>query len=116
MYLVSGNGTIDKRETPLTQVSQYSIKVGKRLQIDFELPNSINSLQNGQKVNVSITTSKPKKAQKLLTLRGEVYEIEKTKSGTNYVIFFSGLQGSIIAKRRIPGIKVKKPIYLSITK
>ncbi len=115
MYLVSGVGTIDIRETSQAQIYQYFVGVGKQIQVDFELPYTVGSLQSGQKVKVSITTTKPKKTQALLTLRGEVFQIEKTKSGTRYLIFFSGLQGSITAKRSISGIKLKKPVYLSIS-
>jgi hypothetical protein len=115
MHLVSGTGTLEKRETPQAQVFQYLVNVGKQIQVNFELPYSISSFESGQTVKVAITTTKPKKAQALLTLRGEVYQIEKVSSGTRYVIFFSGLQGNIISKRSIPGIKVKKPIYLSIS-
>jgi hypothetical protein len=115
MQLVSGSGTLEKRETPQTQIFQYLVNVGKQIKVNFELPYSLSSLQSGQKVKVAITTTKPKKAQALLTLRGEVYQIEKISSGTRYVIFFSGLQGDITSKRSIPGIKVKKSIYLSIS-
>jgi len=115
MYLVSGVGTIEKRETPQSQIYQYLINVGKQIQIEFELPYGVGSLQSGKKVSVSIATTKPTKAQALLTLRGEVYQIDKAGPSTRYVVFFSGLQGSITAKRSIPGIKVKKIIYLSIS-
>lgn len=115
MHLVSGIGAVEKRETPQTQIFQYIVNIGKKIQVNFELPYSISSLQSGQKVKVAITTTKPKKTQALLTLRGEVYQIEKVSSGTRYVIFFSGLQGDIITKRSIPGIKLRKPIYLSIS-
>jgi len=115
MYLVSGMGTLEKRETPQSQIHEYLVNVGKQVQVNFELPYNIISLQSGQKVRVSIATAKPKKAQALLTLRGEVYQIEKVSSGTRYIVFFSGLQGSITSKRIIPKIKVKKPIYLSIS-
>ena len=86
--MVSGTSVIEKRETPQAQIFQYLIKIGKRVQIDFELPTSISTLPSGQKVKVSITTSKPKKAQALITLRGDVYKIEKTSAGTRYFIFF----------------------------
>ena len=115
MYLVSGIGTLEKRETPQTQIFQYLVNVGKQIQVEFELPYNVGSLQSGQKVRVTIATTKPKRTQTLLTLRGEVYQIEKARPGTRYVVFFSGLQGSITSKRRIPKIKLKKPIYLSIS-
>ena len=115
MQLVSGTGTLEKRETPQAQIFQYLVNVGKQIQVNFELPYNVGVLQSGQKVRVSIATTKPKKAQAILTLRGEVYQIEKISPGTRYVIFFSGLQGSITSKRSIPKIKVKKPIYLSIS-
>jgi hypothetical protein len=115
MQLVSGTGTLEQRETSQTQIFLYVVKVGKQIQVNFELPYSIGSLQSGKKVKVAITTTKPKKRQALLTLRGEVYQIEKVSSGTRYVIFFSGLRGNITSKRNIPGFRVKKPIYLSIS-
>ncbi len=113
--MVSGSGTIEKRETPQTQIFQYLVAVGKQIRIEFELPYNVGSLQNGQKVKVSLSTTKPKKAHALLTLRGDVYQIEKTSTGMKYVVFFSGLQGSIIAKRKISGIRAKRPVYISIS-
>ena len=115
IYLVSGNGNIERRETPQTHIYQYSINLGKQVQIDFELPYSIDLLKSGQKVNVLISNTKPKKTQALLTLRGEVYQIEKTSAGIRYVISFSGLQGSVSSKRKLPGIKLRKPVYLQIS-
>ncbi|MFW9830248.1 MAG: hypothetical protein ACFFD8_00500 [Candidatus Thorarchaeota archaeon] len=114
--MVSGTGVIEKRETTQTQIIQYFVKVNKRFQVDFELPASESALEGGQKVTIAINTSKPKKSNALLTLRGEVYQIEKTSAGIRYIIFFSGLQGSIVAKRGITGLKTKKTIYLSISK
>jgi hypothetical protein len=114
--LVSGKGTIEKRETPQTQIYQYLISVDKRIQVEFELPASIGLLRGGEKVTISITTSKPKLTKASLTLHGEVYKIEKMKTGVRYIIFFSGLQGSITVKRSIPRMKPKKVVYLSISK
>ena len=115
MFMVSGIGTIEKRETLQTQVYQYLVAAGKQIKIEFELPYNISSLETGQKVKVSISTTRPKKTRTLLTLRGDVYQIEKTSAGTKYIVFFSGLQGSITAKRTITGIKAKKPVYISIS-
>lgn len=115
IILVSGNGVIEKRETQQSQIYQYQINIGKRVQLDFELPANIGAFQSGQKVAVSITTSKPKKSQATLILRGEVYQIEKAKTGTRYIVFFSGLLGSIVVRRKISGIRVRKPIYVSIS-
>lgn len=115
MFLVSSTGTVEKNETSQAQIYQYSINVGKKIKVEFELPYSVGSLQNGQKVNISISSTKPKSTKTLLTLRGEVYQIEKIRSTTRYIVFFSGLQGSITAKRSIPGIKAKKPVFISIS-
>lgn len=114
--MVSGTGVIEKRETPQAHIDQYFIKIDKKIQVDFELPANTSSLEGGQKVKISITTTRPKQAKSLLTLLGEIYQIEKTKAGIKYIIFFSGLQGSISSKRGISGLKTKKPIYLSISK
>jgi hypothetical protein len=113
--MVSSTGTLEKSETTQTQIYRYSINVGKQIKVEFELPYSVNSLRNGQKVSTSITPTKPKSKKKLLTIRGEVYQIEKVRSTTRYIVFFSGLQGSITAKRKIPGIKAKKPVFISIS-
>ena len=114
--MVSGKGIVEKRETSQTQIYQYLISVDKRVQIEFELPASIELLQGGEKVTVKIRSSKPKQTKALLTLQGEVYEIEKKRTSIRYVIFFSGLQGSITVKRSIPGMKLKNPVYLLISK
>ncbi len=113
--LVSGTGIIEKRETSQPQIIQYFIKVGKRFQVNFELPATISALEGGQKVTITLSTSRPKKTRSLLILRGEVYQIEKTKTGTSYFIFFSGLEGSITSKKTLSGIRAKKPIYLTIS-
>ena len=78
--MVSGKGIVEKRETLQTHIDQYQISVAKRLQIEFELPANIGLLQGGEKVTVSIKPSKPKLTKALLTLQGEVYEIEKTRT------------------------------------
>ncbi len=113
--LVTSTGTVEKSETPQTQIYQYSINVGKQIKLEFELPYNVSSLRNGQKVSISITATKPKSKKALLTLRGEVHQIEKIRSTTRYVIFFSGLQGSISTKRSIPRLKAKKPVFISIS-
>lgn len=113
--LVSGSGTVEKRDTSQTQIYQYIITIGKKAQINFELPGNMAILQTGQKVKVVVTTNKPKTRGPILVLRGNVNKIERTKSGTNYIIFFAGLQGQISTKRAIPGVKTKKPIYISIS-
>jgi hypothetical protein len=113
--MLSGKGVVEKRElSQAQQIFQYTISVGKRFKVDFELPSSISTLQNGQNVKVIISVKEPKTQSPLLTLRGEVYEITKTKEGSIYILFFSGLQGRIQAKRAFPFIKSKKPIFISI--
>lgn len=114
--MVSGKGIVEKREMPHTHIYQYLISVDKRIQIEFELPASIGLLQGGETLTVSIKSSKPKQTKALLTLQGEIYEIEKNRTGIRYIIFFSGLQGSITVKKSIPGMKLKKPVYLSISR
>lgn len=116
ILMVSGKGVVEKRElAQAQQIFHYTIAVGKRFKVDFELPSSISTLQNGQNVKVTISSAEPKTQGPLLTLRGEVYEIEKSKEGSVYILFFAGLQGRIQAKRAIPSIKPKKPIFISIT-
>lgn len=116
VLVISGKGIVEKHElTQDQQIFQYTITVGKRFKVDFELPSSITTIENGQNVKVTISASEPKTQNPLLTLRGEVYEIVKGKEGTIYILFFSGLQGHIQTKRAIPALKLKKPIIISIT-
>ncbi len=113
--LVAGTGTIERREiTP--QISRYSIKVKKDIQIEFELPTNIIALETGQKVTVSIATIKPKVQKSLLVLQGEVYDIVKSKQGITYIVFFGGLQGSILVRRAIAKVNKRKPIFVSLTR
>jgi hypothetical protein len=113
--LVSGTGTVEKRETAQDQINLYSITLNKKTLVEFELPADMALFQIGQKVKVSISNRLPKTRQPILILQGNVYNIEKTKTSTNYIIFFSGLQGQIQVKRAITSLKAKKPIFISIS-
>ena len=115
IQLVSGIGTVVKRETSKAQrIYQYIINVKGKFTLDFELPASIDLLQSGQKVEATITKTKPKDKKYLLALRGEIYQIEKTSTSITYIVFFAGLQGHIKVKRAIAGFKLRIPIFLSI--
>ena len=113
--LVSGTGTIERREIS-PQINRYSIKIKKAIQMEFELPTTIVTFENGQKLTISIAAIKPKVQKTILVLQGEIYDIVKSKQGITYIVFFAGLQGSILVQRALPKAKKRKPIFVSFTR
>ena len=111
--LFRGTGIVEKHElTKTQQIYNYNIK-GEGFNLDLELPGTLSTLRIGQKVKLTIHTSEPK-TERLLTLRGQIYEVKREKEAHIIAISFGGLQGIIRVARIDHSLKLGKTIYLSV--